>query len=1166
VLIPPASPAPAVRFRVPGSFLAILVITALSAAAPASAQYLWIDTNGDGVNTSADVVAPSGATTIDVWLATDHNANGDPAVCASGDATLTLASYSVVLRATNGTVSWGAVTNQIAAFTTAVPSSSDDTERELGYYGGAGLPPGTYRLATLSSTVASGTPSIAFAPQGTLDANFRTGFGSACSGTDFDNLIKLGVDFTDAAGIGYGGAANHPPVLAAIADVSMGEGETRDQAVAATDADGDVITLTLTSSPSWASLLSSPGAGAASGTVHLAPGFEDAGDASITVKAADAVANDQKTFAVHVANTNRAPEIAPIAAMNLAEGVLLDTPIQATDADGDACTFFVASGPLFITVSTISSSFGTTFGNLHAAPGFADAGTYEVIIGARDTFGAADSTTYLILVREQDRPPVVTFPGAISGTEGEPITFTVSATDPDGDMVMYQADGLPAGAQLTDQMNSTALFRWTPGFDQAGTYDVMIMADDMNGAMIHGSVSITVADVTDPVAIARPDDMTAIEGDVQDQPLLGFSAAGSALTFEKVSGPAYVTVTTTDPGTGTARGTVHVAPGATDGGDATVTLAVTDGTNRDETSFVVHVLDGSTLPGQAPFQPPFIHLGVGLIPHTVIAADMNEDGIPDLVTANVGSNTLTIYPGQGSLTFGTRINLAAAVRPHTVVAKDLNHDGHLDLVVSHIGSNSFGVWLGNGNGTFSTRHDYQLTGSPVYLGVYDFNEDGKPDVVATDQTHGGIGIALGAGDGTFAATTFLPTGQNTHGLTGADLNHDGHMDIAATNYTTPGTVSVLLGKGDGTFQPKIDFSASSPHTVSSGDLDQDGDIDLVICDFDTGKITIALGNGDGTFATLPEIPTGTNPHASAVGDVDGDGKNDIVVANQASNTLSMLLGRGGASWAPKIDYPVGAGAHNVAIADLDGDRLPEVSCSNIVANTVTILKNRGRTTHPARVFAAAPRATLMLRAAGPDYALHVESADGTFAPSDIDLGTVELLSPGTGSVDHIQADAAKGMTIADADQNGVPEAVIGFSRSDLRNLFSGVVGRKSVTVTLQGRLADAGSFSGTATIDLIGSGAPGKPVANASVAPNPLNPAGVLTFTLARSQAVTVRFYDIRGRLVRRQMESRPLEAGVYRITVDGKTDQGGPLASGVYFFRITTREGEASGRFAVLK
>lgn len=1162
----PLTPAAAFH-RVPFVLLLLaLVLASVVCPRPARAQYFWLDTNGDGVNSPADVVAPSGATTIDVWLATDHDANGDPAVCLSGDGALTMAAYYAVLQATNGTVTWGPVTNRIAAFTAEAPYETDDTERELGYYGGSGLAPGTYRLATLSATVLSGTPSIQFAPAGALNPNFITGFGSACSGIDFDNFINLGSEFTDAAGIAYGGAANHPPVLDAIADVTMGEGEARDVAVAATDADGDVITLTMPAGPVWASMLSAPAAGTASGSVHLVPGYEDAGDASITVRAADAVAQDQRTFAVHVANTNRAPVMAPIAAMNLAEGVLLDTPIQATDADGDPSTFFVASGPLFVTVSTITSSFGTTFGNLHAAPGYADAGSYDVVIGARDPLGASDSTTYQILVREQDRPPVVTFPAPISGTEGEPITFTVTATDPDGDMVMYQADGLPAGAQLTDQMNGTALFRWTPGFDQAGAYAISITADDMNGSAIHGEVSITVADVTDPVAIARPDDMTVIEGDAQEQPLLGYSASGSALTFEKVSGPAYVTVATTDPGTGTARGTVHVAPGASDGGDASITLAVTDGTNRDETTFLIHVLDAASLPGQAPFQPPFIHLGVGLIPHTVIAADLNEDGIPDLVTANVGANTITIYPGLGNLTYGTRINLATAVRPHTVVAKDIDHDGHLDLVVSHIGSNSFGVFLGHGNNTFEPRRDWQLTGSPVYLGVYDFNEDGALDIVATDQTHGGIGLALGVGDGTFANTVFVPTGANTHGLVGADLNHDGHVDVAATNSTTPGTVSVLLGRGDGTFQPKIDFGTSSPHTVAAGDLDQDGDVDLEVCDFDTGRITIALNNGDGTFVTLPEIPTGVNPHASAIGDVDLDGHLDIVVANQGSATVSVLLGRGGASWAPKIDYPVGAGAHNIAIADLDGDQLPEVACSNIVANTVTILKNRGSRTHPARVFAAGPRAQLLLRAAGPDYKLEVESADGTFAPSDIDLATVQLLSHGTGSVDAIGADLAKGMATADTDRNGVIEAVIGFTRGDLRTLLSGIVGRKSVTVELQGRLADGSSFSGSAVIDVIGSGPPGKPLAGASISPNPLNPAGTLSFTLTRAETVTIRIYDARGRLARRQMEAAPMDAGEYRIPVDGRTDQGGPLASGIYFFKITTRDGDVSGRFAVLK
>ena len=1162
-------PTPRASHAAASAIRSLLAVSALAAAflitAPASAQFLWIDTDGDGVSTSADALAPTGSTALDVWIRTDQNADGSPAVCASGDGELTINGYVLVLSATNGTVAWGTITNRIGGYFPTGGPKSNGTELEFGYSGGI-APPGAYRLATVMASVATGTPAISFRNRGTIDFTFATSFTSACSGTDLDNTLKLGIDFHDATGVPYGGVANSAPVLGPLEDVTMNEGEIRDVAVTAADSDGDVVTLSILGGPVWASLLSTPGAGSTSGTVRLAPGFESAGDSTVILQASDGIATDVDFFIVSVLNTNRPPVMEPIAAMNLAEGVMLDTPIRADDPDGGPATFFVASGPLFITVSTLSSSFGTTLGNLHAAPGFADAGSYEVVIAARDGLGASDSTTYLILVREQNRPPVVAWPGPISGTEGEPITFTISATDPDGDMVMYEAANLPAGAQLTDQMNGTALFTWTPAFDQAGSYSIMVMADDMVGSMLHEEISITVADVTDPVAIARPSDLTVIEGDAREVPLLGFSAAGQPLTFERVSGPAYATVSTTDAGTGTAHGVVHVAPGASDAGTATVTLAVTDGTNRDETTFQVHVLDASSIPGQAPFTPPFSHLGVGLIPHTVIAPDVNEDGVLDLVTANVGSNTLTIYPGLGNLTYGTRVNLSAAVRPHTVVAKDLNHDGHLDLTVSHIGSNSFGVWLATGPGTFGPRRDHQLLGSPVYLGVHDFNEDGAPDVIATDQTHGGMGIALGVGDGTFANTVNVPTGPNSHGLVGADMNQDGHLDAAVTNYTTPGTVSVLLGNGDGTFRPKIDFTTSSPHTAQAGDLDRDGDMDLVICNFDTGSITIALGNGNGTFVPLPDIPTGINPHACAVGDVTGDGNLDIIVANQGSNTLSVILGRGGADWAPKIDYPVGAGAHNVAIADLDGDHKPDVAVSNIVANTVTILKNRGVTTRSARVFTLGGHAGLLLRAAGPDFTLRVESTDAGFLPSDILLSTVELASHGTGTVDHIGANVAKGMVAEDGDKNDVLEAAIPFTREALRALFSDVSGRQSVEATLTGTLVDGSSFSGDVTIEIIGSGPPGPPVANAAVSPNPMNPAGALSFELWRPGVVSIHFYDVRGRLVRRAMDSKPLDAGLYRVPFDGVTDHGRPLASGVYFFKIMTREGDASGRFTVLR
>jgi hypothetical protein len=50
---------------------------------------------------------------------------------------------------------------------------------------------------------------------------------------------------------------------------------------------------------------------------------------------------------------------------------------------------------------------------------------------------------------------------------GEPLTFTISATDLDNDSLIYSASNLPPGATFDQQ---TRTFSWTPGYDQAGIY------------------------------------------------------------------------------------------------------------------------------------------------------------------------------------------------------------------------------------------------------------------------------------------------------------------------------------------------------------------------------------------------------------------------------------------------------------------------------------------------------------------------------------------------------------------------------------------------------------------------------------------------------------------------------------------------------------------------
>lgn len=87
-----------------------------------------------------------------------------------------------------------------------------------------------------------------------------------------------------------------------------------------------------------------------------------------------------------------------------------------------------------------------------------------------------------------------------------------------------------------------------------------------------------------------------------------------------------------------------------------------------------------------------------------------------------------------------------------------------------------------------------------------------------------------------------------------------------------------------------------------------------------------------------------------------------------------------------------------------------------------------------------------------------------------------------------------------------------------------------------------------------------------SIAPNPLNPSGLLTFTISKPGHVSVKIYDVRGRLVRTLIERRPMSAGTHMTNLDGRDTAGRALTTGVYYYRVQADGKDAAGRFAILK
>src|SRR5207247_480727 len=92
----------------------LVVIVAIAGFAQvAHAQYMYLDSNANGIHDSGDKLNANGvATTVDVFLDTAHNRNGIASVCDTGDGILSINSYLVCLAAVNGTVTYSGFINQ----------------------------------------------------------------------------------------------------------------------------------------------------------------------------------------------------------------------------------------------------------------------------------------------------------------------------------------------------------------------------------------------------------------------------------------------------------------------------------------------------------------------------------------------------------------------------------------------------------------------------------------------------------------------------------------------------------------------------------------------------------------------------------------------------------------------------------------------------------------------------------------------------------------------------------------------------------------------------------------------------------------------------------------------------------------------------------------------
>lgn len=112
-----------------------------------------------------------------------------------------------------------------------------------------------------------------------------------------------------------------------------------------------------------------------------------------------------------------------------------------------------------------------------------------------------------------NHPPTLDPVGDRSVDEGQPLQFTLTGSDPDGDALSFSASNLPPGAAF-----SGAAFSWTPGSDQAGSYP-NVRFEVSDGALTDSEeITITVNNVPLPSSISGT--VTSTSGEILPDTLM----------------------------------------------------------------------------------------------------------------------------------------------------------------------------------------------------------------------------------------------------------------------------------------------------------------------------------------------------------------------------------------------------------------------------------------------------------------------------------------------------------------------------------------------------------------------------------------------------------------------------------------------------------------------
>ncbi len=521
--------------------------------------------------------------------------------------------------------------------------------------------------------------------------------------------------------------------------------------------------------------------------------------------------------------------------------------------------------------------------------------------------------------------------------------------------------------------------------------------------------------------------------------------------------------------------------------------------------------------------------------------DFDSDDDFDIVSSSYDDDLIFVFRNDGELVFSKVIISDNIHWVRKLDVDDFNGDGMMDIMIDAEYMSI--VCLENqGNNDFEQYNTASYERSIVSIKKGDIDNDGDIDFV-TGSISACVSWYENIGDGEFLDHDILFDGLAPQYAEPVDFDFDGDMDILAS-FSLDSTIVLFRNDGNQNFTGEILADGIwFIHDISAADLDNDGDLDIAY-NFGEEQKTSWYENIDGVSFLPHTLASGNSWYGVHTEDIDKDGDIDIIAPlfTDSSECLAVYYNDGAGGFTEKIIASDIFIPGSIFTEDINGDSYPDIITTE-GSNKIAWYENIQQEEFIQHYLTE-----------------NIASAQSVYAADIGGDGDIDIISCG------LIHDTCKVVWFENQDGYNfgttyyietMSNSIIDLTAADFNN--DGFIDIM-VASTNEGRveyLENTGLISSITNPEEIE--IPEEYILRNNY-PNPFNPETTISFSIPDPGRVTIRVYDILGKLVETLINTK-LTRGEYKVNFNAKN-----LSSGIYFYRLESGSFSEVRKMIVLK